>query len=85
METTGVEAISGWAVRLAIFGIREGKEELRSVGWSQDPEEIQEVLMVIKVHDTMSTFLSNLAAFSRWLELLQEKVSIVDVWPRIAR
>jgi hypothetical protein len=61
------------------------KEELRSVGWSQDPEEIPEVLMVIKVHDTMSTFLSNLAAFSRWLELLQEKVSTGDVWPRIAR
>jgi hypothetical protein len=39
------------------------------VGCSQDPEEIQEVLMVIKVHDTMSTFLSNLGAFSRWLEL----------------
>lgn len=55
------------------------------MGWSQDPEEIPEVLMVIKVHDTMSTFLSNLAAFSRWLELLQEKVSTGDVWPRIAR
>lgn len=36
---------------------------MRNMSWSQDPEEIPEVLIVIRFHDAMSTFLSNLAAF----------------------